>query len=156
MSAHNPTLKCQSLSIQSPIQITSLLKFTSKHALDRQSVVSPPITEKTCFLVSNPTPSLWKSWPEQLSKRCKRFDYIKRLLWQDLEWCLSDTEWRIIEQAKEPHANANQLQWNFSKADTIGTMKWCPLYGSVCFIEITFIRVWPEKYKIAPKSLFAL
>ena len=25
-----------------------------------------------------------------------------------------------------------------SKADTIGTMKWCPLYGSVCFIELTF------------------
>ena len=48
------------------------------------------------------------------------------------------------------------IQWNLSKADTIGTMKWCPLYGSVRFIEITFNRVWPKKYKIGPKSLSAL
>ena len=33
------------------------------------------------------------------------------------------------------------LQWNLSKADTIGTMKWSPLYVSVRFIEITFNRV---------------
>ena len=32
------------------------------------------------------------------------------------------------------------IQWNLSKADTIGTMKWCPLYGSVRFKEITFVR----------------
>ena len=48
------------------------------------------------------------------------------------------------------------IQWNLSKVDTIGTMKWCPLYGSVRFIEITFIRVWPEIYKIGPKSMSAL
>ena len=30
------------------------------------------------------------------------------------------------------------IKWNLSKADSIGTMNWRPLYGIVRFIEIVF------------------
>ena len=36
------------------------------------------------------------------------------------------------------------VQWNLSKADTIGTKKNGPSYRGVRFIEIFFVRVWPE------------
>ena len=35
-------------------------------------------------------------------------------------------------------------QWNLYKADTIGTMNWCPLYGIVRFIEIESLTRNPE------------
>ena len=54
-----------------------------------------------------------------------------------------------------PNTSIN-VQWNPSKADTIGTIKWCPLYGNVRFIEFTFDRVWPESYQIREKYLSAL
>ena len=31
-------------------------------------------------------------------------------------------------------------RWNLSKADTIETSKMCPLYGSVCFTEVTLVK----------------